>query len=525
MPLNSTSEAAAVGSSAVNTQFAPSTQGIPGRIVVIANYDDVGKTSIVQNTLYPVLSPEAAGNLFGFGFAAHRLVRALWRGSQGVPTYVIPVDNDAAGAAGDATVTITATSATAGNIYLYISGDLVTVPVAKGDDGDAIAITMAAKINAERELPCTAAVNGVTLNQVDITTKDLNIEANNNPIKTNLVEGQETAEGVSLAIVQFTGGTGTMLADMATALKVLGEGDQQNADFYTELVHGFGDDSAVLDDISEYNGEGNDTVGNWSKTVHRPFRTLCGDIVAGSAGLTAAKALGNGRKTLDRTNGQISVPGSANNPNEIAATVLGLMARFNQDDPNRNLNGTAIPGVYGGVGTDDWTRDYDSRNDAVLSGISPTQVVGGAVIIQNVLTFYHPDSVSRASNGYKSQFSISKIRYVIHNNWVNFNNERWKGVTIVDDITKVGNAVAKLKVKDTKAVLGELVALTQLYESDAVIYQAQWTIDKLIAEPTRIVLRAGTDGWDINYPILLSGEANIIDEKTEFDTSVTILNQ
>jgi phage tail sheath gpL-like len=480
---------------------------------VIANYDDVGKTTITQNTVYPVLSPEAAGNLFGFGFAAHRLVRALWRGSQGVPTYVIPVDNDAAGAAATGTITYTATSATAGNVYLYIAGDLVTIPVAKGDAATDIGDTTETKVNADTNLPVTA-VNA--LGVVTFTAKDLNAESNNIPIKVNLVAGQETAEGVTTAIVQMTGGLGTMLNDMATALKVLGEGDQQNADFYTELVHGFGDDSAVLDDISEYNGEGNDTVGNWSKTVHRPFRTLCGDILADAAGLTAAKALGNGRKTLDRTNGQISVPGSANNPNEIAATVLGLMARFNQDDPNRNLNGTAIPGVFGGVGTDDWTRDYDSRNDAVLAGISPTQVVGGAVIIQNVLTFYHPDSVSRASNGYKSQFSISKIRYVIHNNWVNFNNERWKGVTIVDDITKVGNAVAKLKVKDTKAVLGELVALTGLYESDAVIYQAQWTIDKLIAEPTRIVLRAGTDGWDINYPILLSGEANIIDEKTEF---------
>ena len=522
MPLDSTSEAATVGSAAQNTQFAPTAQNIPGRIVVIANYDETTKTSIVQNTVYPVLSPEEAGNLFGFGFAAHRLTKWAFKGSQGVPCYVIPVDWDAAPVAGSWTLTFTATSADAGSIYLYLAGELYKIPVAKGDAATDIGTTTETKVNADTDAPFTAVnVAGV----VTFTSKDKNLESNNMIVSVNELEGQETAGGVTTAIVNLATGAGVMDLTMADALNALGTGDQQNADYNTEIIQGFGDDTDVLDDISEYNGEGNDTVGNWSKTVHRPFRTICGDIVADSAGLTAAKALGNARRTLDRTNGQVNVPGSPNNPNEIAALLLGIMARTNQADPARNLNGTPLPGILPGKGDDDWTKDYDSRNDAVLAGCSPTEVVGGTVIIRNVQTFYHPVTVSRTSNGYKSQFSISKVRTMTHNNWLNFAREEWQGVTVVDDITKVGNPVAKLKVRDRKAVLGELIALTEIYEDKALIYQAQWTIDKLTSEPSRISLRAGTDGWDILYPVLLSGEGNIIDVLVQFDTSVAILNQ
>jgi len=521
MPLDSTTEVATVGSAAVNTQFAPVASNIPSRILVIANYS-VAKTAIVQNTVYQVLSPEQAGDLFGFGFQAHRLVKAAWKGSQGVPVYVMPVDDDAAGAAATGTITITATSADAGNIYLYISGEPVTIPVSKGDDATAIGATIETKINADTNLPVTASnLAGV----VTVTAKDLNADTNDISMTVNEILGQETAGGVTVAIVAMSGGVGVMLNDMATALNALGTGDQQNADYYTEVIHGWSVVTAVLDDISEYNGEGNDKVGNWSATVHRPFRTISGDVVADAAGLTAAKALGNGRKTLDRTNGLVSVPGSPNHPAEIAATVLGYMARFNQEDPNRTMNGVALSGVLPGKGDDDWTRNTDSSNDAVLAGVSPTKVVGGAVECRNILTFYHPDSVSRSSNGYKSQFSISKVRNITHNNWSNFNRQDWKQVTVVEDKSRVTDPSAKLKVRDTKDVKGELIALAEAYADKGWLYTDSFTIDRIQNDPTLVVLRVGTDGWTITFPALISGEGNVFDMTTIFDTSVTILNQ
>jgi phage tail sheath gpL-like len=521
MAVDSTTEAAAVASSALNTQFAPAAANIPARILVIANYDDTTKTTIVQNTVYPILSPEQAGDTFGFGFAAHRLVKATWKGSQGVPLYVMPVDVDAGGVVSTGTITITATSATAGFLYLYIGDDLVKVTVQKGDDATAIGDAVELAVNNNTNLPVTAS-NAIGV--VTFTSKDKNASTLDIEISVNQILGQETAEGVTTVIVQMSGGAGDMDLTMADSLNALGTGDQQNADYYTEIIHGFGFDTAVLDDLSEYNGEGNDKTGNWKETVHRPFRTISGDTAVGSAGLTAAKALGNGRRTLDRTNGLVAVPGSPSHPNEIAAQVLGLMARYNQADPNRTLNGTALSGVLPGKGDDDWTKDQSSRDDAVKAGVSPTLVVGGAVECQNVLTFYHPLGVSSSSNGYKSQFSISKVRNITKNNFDNFNREDWKGATIVADITKVGDVAARLKVRDRKVVIGELQALLEAYENKGWIYTAQWSIDKLKNEPERVVLRAGTDGWTINMPVLLSGEANIFDVLVTFDTSVAILS-
>jgi phage tail sheath gpL-like len=522
MPLDSTTEVAVVGSAAVNTQFAPVAANIPARILVIANYDPA-KTAIVQNTVYSVLSPEQAGDLFGFGFQAHRLVRAAWKGSQGVPMYVMPVDDDAAGVQGAGEIDYTGTtSASAGNVYFYIAGELVQIPVAKGDDATTVGDTTVTKITNDTNLPVTASnLAGV----VTITAKDSNIDTNDISLTVNQILGQETAEGVTLAITDMAAGAGIMLNDMATALNALGTGDQQNQDYYTEIIHGWSVQTAVLDDLSEYNGEGNDKVGNWSATVHRPFRTLSGDVATGSSGLTAAKALGNGRKTLDRTNGLISVPGSPNHPAEIAATVLGYMARFNQEDPNRTMNGVALSGVLPGKGDDDWTKDVDSRNDAVKAGVSPTYVTGGAVEALNVLTFYHPDSVTSSSNGYKSQFSISKVRNITHNNWANFNRQDWKQVTVVADKATVTDPAAKLKVRDTKDVQGELIALAEAYAAKGWLYTDTFTIERIQNDPTLVVLRVGTDGWTITFPALISGEGNVFDQTTIFDTSVTILNQ
>lgn len=521
MPLDSTTEVATVGSAAQNTQFAPVAANIPSRILVIANYS-VAKTAIVENTVYQVLSPDQAGDLFGFGFQAHRLVRAAWKGSQGIPMYVMPVDDDGAGAANTFTLTLTATAADAGNIYLYIAGELVIIPVSKGDTATLVGDTMEAKINADTNLPVTAAnVVGV----VTLTAKDLNADTNDISVTVNEILGQETAGGVTLVILDNALGVGVMLSDMATALNALGTGDQQNADYYTEIIHGWSVVSTVLDDLSEYNGEGNDKAGNWSATVHRPFRTISGDVAVDSTGLTAAKALGNGRKTLDRTNGLVSVPGSPNHPAEIAATVLGYMARFNQEDPNRTMNGVALSGVLPGKGDDDWTRNTDSSNDAVKAGVSPTKVTGGAVECRNMLTFYHPDSVSSSSNGYKSQFSISKVRNITHNNWANFNRQDWKQVTVVGDKATVTDPAAKLKVRDTKDVKGELIALAEAYAAKGWMYTDTFTIDRIQNDPTLVVLRVGTDGWTITFPALISGEGNVFDMTTLFDTSVTILNQ
>ncbi|MHC4157092.1 MAG: hypothetical protein ACYST6_19550 [Planctomycetota bacterium] len=172
---------------------------------------------------------------------------------------------------------------------------------------------------------------------------------------------------------------------------------------------------------------------------------------------------------------------------------------------------------------DRWTNDYDNRDDALGSGVSPTIVEDGAVKMQNVATFYHPDNVPVANNGYRSQVSISKLQNILFNQHRNFSQEKWLGNAQVASVSAVSNSTDRQKAKDRQAVIGDLIALATQYESKAWIYTASFTIEKLAAEAWRVSIRPGTTGFDIFFPIILSGEAGIFNNEIEFDTSIAVL--
>lgn len=518
MALDATSIAAANAVGAKNVQFAVTAQNLPHKIAIIANYDETVKTDIVEFQPYQITSPEDAGDKFGFGFQAHRLAKWAYTGSDGVETWVVPVKFDVAGAQATGTLTFVGTVTAAGTLHLYISGEYVPVTLAVDDDVTAQAAAVVAAVTADNTLPVTAGnVAGV----VTFTAKDEGLETNNISLKLNLFLGQELPEGITSAtIVDMSGGAGVM--DIESALDALGTGDDANEKFFTEIIHGNGDAAAGLDSLSTYNGIGNDFVGCWGKLVHRPFRSLTGDVTAGSTGLTNAKALGNGRK-LDRTNGQICVPGSPNHPGEIAALALGLMAKVNQNRVAEHMVGKVMPGIIPGELADRWTNDYDNRDDALKAGVSPTIVEDGAVKMQNVATFYHPANVPVENNGYRSQISVEKVRNMLYNVWLNFAQEKWLGNALVSSVSAVASTNDRQKAKDRQAVIGDLVALATQFEEKAWIYTAAFTIEKLQSEPERVSIRPGTTGFDILFPIILSGEAGIFNTEIEFDTSIAVL--
>jgi hypothetical protein len=314
---------------------------------------------------------------------------------------------------------------------------------------------------------------------------------------------------------------GAGVPTMADALDGLGTGDSANEDFYTDVVHGYGTDTTTLDAISAYVGAGNDFLGLYSKTVSRPFRVLIGDTAAGSSGLSALIAISDVRKT-DRASGILSVPGSASHPAEIAAQALGHMARINQDRAAQHYLGTQLVGIHPGAKSDRWTSDYDNRDTAVKSGISPTRVQSGAVFLQNVVTFYRPDNVPVSSNGYRSMRNISIIQNMLQNIRVNFEQEKWQGISIVADTTRVTNTTDRQKARDIDAVKDDLIALARSFESHAWIYTADFTISKL-KEAGAVTVRAGGLGFDNVLSVIFSGEGGILDTVVEFDTSLAVL--
>ncbi|MCK5603576.1 hypothetical protein KAR91_16950, partial [Candidatus Pacearchaeota archaeon] len=225
----------------------------------------------------------------------------------------------------------------------------------------------------------------------------------------------------------------------------------------------------------------------------------------------------------DRTNGIICVPGSPNHPAEIAAVAMGVMEKINNNRAAESFIGKSLPTIIPGANNSDrWTNEYDNRESALRSGISPTIVKNNAVIMQNVATFYHPDNVAVESNSYRSQRNISIIQNVVFNNRLNFEGEKWQGIIIVADIAKVTNSIDRQKARDRGTVIDDLLALTEEYEGHAWIYSASFTVAQLQSDPTLVALRAGGTGFNVFLPLVLSGEGGIFDIVTQVDTSLAV---
>jgi len=310
--------------------------------------------------------------------------------------------------------------------------------------------------------------------------------------------------------------------DVDSVFTAIGTGDLSNAEFYTDVICCHGRlVSGGLNKISTYNGTGNLKEGCYADTVHRPFRCLSGDVTAGSGGLTAVLAVANGRKT-DRTNGVISVPGSPNHPQEIAGLALGIAARLNQDRAGESTYGQVLSGILPGAKADPWTSSYSSRDTAAKAGVSPTISRNGVVYMQGLLTFYHPDDVPIASNGYRSMRNISIIQNVLANIAANFELDKWQGISIVSDVARVTTALDRAKARDAADVRSDLFALADAFEGHAWIFSASYTKGK-IAGGGYISLRSGGLGFDVTFPIYLSGEGGIINTEVMFDTNIAVV--
>jgi phage tail sheath gpL-like len=515
MTLQSTSLAAAVAAKVQNKQFQPAANNVPRKILIIGTYDPL-KTTLVEDEPLQVFSPEDVGDKCGFGFMLHRLAVATNLGAQGLETWIVPQAEISGSAQADGTITVTASSVLAGTLAIYIAGIYVPVVVTESMTDAEIATAIAAAINADTDLPVTASA---TDEVVTVTSKSTGPWGNFISMRVNINAGDAYPSGVSVEFVDMSGGSGT--PDIETALDALGTGDNANENRFTDLVHGYGWVTAVLDDISTYVGAGNTAVGLWDSLVARPLRSLSGDTVNGSAGLSALVAFTGDRKT-DRANGIVSVPGSATHPAEIAAQTMGHMARINNDRAAQHYVDVQLFGVDPGTASNRWTSDYDNRDIAVKAGISPTIVRSGVVYLQNIVTFYRPASVPVTSNGYRSMRNISILQNILYNVIVNFSQEKWQGISIVQNSAKVSSAVDRQKVRDVDAVINELMLLAKAFMGKGWIYDDGFTISKL-KETGAVSIRSGTTGFDAVLSIILSGEGGILNTLVEFDTSIAAL--
>ena len=517
MPLELNSLASAVGSGVKNVVFTPTASVLPRKILLIGTYDPP-KTEVVDEVPVLITSSEDAGDQFGFGFQVHRLALNAEKGSKGIETWIQPQAETGTEAAGQFDWTGSA-GVVAGTLAIYIGGERVAVTIETAATIEEISDAVVAAINADEDLPVTAVKVAVTF-ETDITAKSKGLEGDSIDLSLNLDVGDETPTGIVSAITAMTGGAGVPI--IQDALDALGTGDNANEDFFTDIAHGYGQDTTTLDSIANYVGQGNDFVGLYSKTNARPFRNMVADVAPGSAALTSLISLADGR-LQDRSQGIVAVPDSQTHPSDISAQAIGHMARINNRRAEEAYVNIILTDVRPGDKADRWTSSYDSRDTAVKNGISPTLVESGNVKLQNVVSFYRPASVPVTSNGYREMVNISKLQNILDSQKVNFSREKWQNVSIVTDASKVTNPASRLKARDVGSVLDDVLQLVKSWEGLAWIADFNFTANKLKADSSLITIRTGGDGFTIIIPIILSGIGNIIDVETQFDISFASL--
>lgn len=518
MGVNDQSLAATNSVGVKNVQFQPIGNVLQRKMAIIGTYPDT-LLGIIDDTPEQFFSAAAVGDKFGLGTMLHRLALKTFQGGKNLETWVVPQSEDGGAAKSTGLFAFLGTATEKGTISLFIAGEpYASVSVAIGDTAVNVVAGLQADVDAGGfpNAPVDSAIGADPFEDFEITAKDKGPWGDFIDLSAYLDGGQLPA-GITLGVTVMTGGTN--VRDISSALAGLGTGDNQNEKFFTAIINGYNRDGNTLDQISTYNGVGNDFVGNYSKTVRRPFRSLACSTIAQTANGQADAIATADADRFDRTNGLLVVPDSESHPAEIAALALSVMELISATRPEQSYIDEGLPGIRLGADSERYTRDYDVRDSLVKGGISPTLVKSNILTLQNVVTFYRPAAVAPESNGYRSQRNVAILQNVLSNFTFTFDQEKWKGITIVADVAKVTNITARIKARDANAVIDELVGLAIIFEGRAWIFSADFTIEKL-SEPNQVILRVAGNGFDSKFKIILSGEGGILNTDVEFDVSL-----
>ena len=515
MPVDSTSQAPANVASAQNKSFTFAGQNVESVVAIMAEFDPLILTA-VPNVAKLVLNEADIGAQTGFGFPLHQLGVEVFKGSLGAgKVYMIPLTET--GTVSDGQIAWSAGPVTkAGTVSLRIDNVRYAVDIPNGTILDDFGDLIVAAVNAVSDCPLVLATTAVTF-ETTFEAKAKGLEGDNHTISLNAKEGEADLApvGITGTITPMSNGAGAPSID--DALAGLGTGDGANGIGVTHIIHNNGKDSDTFDAISAYQGEGNTLTGLFSELIGRNFYgCLVGDAVPGSAGFTALKAVSDVRLT-DRVNGFFSAPDEDEYPQALAARATGILARLSQEDPAQTYLGELLSGMGGrSISANRWTDDYTAGRDAAAkAGISPTFVIdkAGTIEIQNVYTFYRPADVPVASNGFRSMRSNAITRNVLTNTKLAFAD--MKGKFIVKDKSKVTDNTAKLSAVDLLDVQARWNNLIDFFVGKGWLFEGDFAKDTLDVQ-----IRELGNGFDSILQWIMSAEANIINNRTFFDTNV-----
>lgn len=356
-----------------------------GNIVIMGQaIDNAGADAVLAADVATVASTYGLGSQIARMYSAYRKVDPV------STVYLIPLADSASGTAATVDVTVTGPATAAGTLHLYVAGQYVPVGVASGDSVSTIATNIAAAVNAQKHLPCTAAANA---GDVTLTAKNAGVAAGDISVIANYYGskgGQSYPAGVSISTV-VTAGTGN--PDISTALSNIS--DLQVGAFVMPY-HDSQNLTSMTSTIST----------RWGYTVQQ--FGFC--FAAAKDTLANLETLGQGLNTQYVS--ILGVPASTpTTVSEVAAYYAGAGIASLAADPALPVNSLPTPIMATNVIADRF--DISERNTLLTAGIATTKVVTDTVVLERAVTTYKTDSNGIPDTSFRQVQTVFILSYVV----------------------------------------------------------------------------------------------------------------
>lgn len=432
------------------------------RILVIGQRLAGGTVAEGVSTM--VLNSAEAAGYFGQGSMLHRMLDKVFANNDFTETWAVALDDDGAAVAATGTVEFTASPTEAGTFYLYIGGRRVKTAVGSGDAVADMATSLAAAVNADGDLPVTAAA---ALGVVTLTARNKGEAGNDIDIRANYLRDESAPAGLAWTITAMAGGATN--PDVTTAIAAIG------ADQYEWIAMPY-TDAANLTVLTD------ELADRW-----QPLNVNEGHAFAAYTDTVAnLSTFGNGLNSPHLS--VIGIYDTPTPPEEIAAAFTGQAAFALGNDPARPLQTLPLRQVKAPPVESRFT--IAERNILLYDGIATTRAASdGTVLIERAITTYQKNAQDIADASYLDVTTLATVAY-LRKSWRAVMLLKFPRHKLADDGTRFGAGQA---IVTPGIIRGETVALARQWEEAGLVenldqFKTELIVQRNGADPNRVDL-------------------------------------
>ncbi len=362
--------------------------GMPRRILLLGQRLAAG--SVQAGVLTRVTRKEDGVNFFGRGSMLAQMINAAIRVNPFTEMWALALDDLPAGVAATSTITVTGAPTEAGTAYLYIGGRRVAVGITSGQAVAAIATAIAAAVNADLDMPVTAAsAAGV----VTLTARHKGAEGANIDVRWNYYDGETMPKGVVMTQAVGTAGTGN--PDVLTAIAAMSSGA-----YYSIVM--------PWSDAANMTAMENELQGRWGGMDMRAGHSFSCKPGTCAALSTYGAARNSPHSTVFGLNKSPTLPWV------IAAQAAAGVEFRGGNDPALPYRGIELPDVMAPAEADRFTQT--ERNLLLYDGISTIIFdESGKAMVEQVITTYQTNTFGlddRSLLKLNTKWTVDYMRYV-----------------------------------------------------------------------------------------------------------------